>query len=237
MSELQAYASQDKFLVFDGKTIHKRAFRGKGKASPSEALLVAGKVSSEVSADEVQYIISRMRKVKQGFKYVVETYVENWWVQNAKKMGMVSLINGKMIDTYKDLVEELESNSKMESFQNWYNVCYKENEIKGHAKLEAEGDIMKGLNLTYHDNTVSKGCVLELVSEVMSKMLEQIQSKSRYKQGLHLTKSRPSKKLEETNILSKGTIRRDNGCYYIIRSDRMGRFLDFESYNVSCHSG
>ena len=61
--------------------------------------------------------------------------------------------------------------------------------------------------------------------EVMSKLLETIQKRSKDKQGLHLVKSRPG---PETS-----TKRRVEGDYFIISSDSQNKMIGWSAFNVS----
>jgi hypothetical protein len=92
--------------------------------------------------------------------------------------------------------------------------------------MEAEVRIMCDLQLTYPDNSQSGGCIGELLTEVMSKLLENLQKRSRDKQCLHLTKSRPGKDLNKNG-------RRNIGDYFIVRSDKNHKIIGWDNYNVS----
>lgn len=191
MAELQQYASDEKPLVFDGKLLHKRAFTRKGKPQPKDAALIAGVFENELDPTVAENIIARMAKVKKAFQGRVEHYVKNWWVENARSLGMKLVESGKEVETYEEMCRELESNPRMENFQNWYNICYKDTEIKSAGKREAESKILKSLKVQYHDKTMVDGCVGVMLAEVMSKQLEYIQTHARNKMCLHLVKSRP----------------------------------------------
>jgi hypothetical protein len=122
-------------------------------------------------------------------------------------------------------VEELESNARMESFQNWYNIYYKEFEGKSNGKQQLEMWIMNQLKIKYHDNTMIGGCIGELLNDIISKLLENMQKRSKDNQRLHLTKSRPEKDMHSN--------RRVVGDYYVIQSDHAGKPIGWASYNVS----
>jgi hypothetical protein len=232
MAELQQYASDVKPVVFDGKYLHKRAFTRKGKPQAKDAALIAGVHEEELEATVATSIMARMSKVKKGFQGKVEHYVKNWWVESARRLGMKIHATGKLVETYEEMTQELESNPKMESFQNWYNICYKDTEIKSSGKRDAETNILKELKVQYHDKTTVDGCVGVMLAEVMSKQLEYIQSRARTKMQLHLVKSRPSGR-EREGMLRVGGPRRGTGMYYIIESSKTGKMIDYNEYNVS----
>jgi hypothetical protein len=231
MAELQQYASDEKPVVFDGKYLHKRAFTRKGKPQAKDAALVAGAHEEEMDGATTALIIARMMKVKKGFQGKVEHYVKNWWVETARRIGMRLEETGKLVETYEEMSRELESNPRMESFQNWYNICYKETEIKSSGKRDAESKILKDLKVQYHDKTTVDGCVGIMLAEVMSKQLEYIQTRARTKMRLHLVKSRPSGAEKGGGI--PGGQRRGTGMYYIIESAKNGKMIEYTAYNVS----
>ena len=73
------------------------------------------------------------------------------------------------------------------------------------------------------------GCVGELMTEVHSKLMEQIQKRSKQKQDLHLVKCRPIRSAGAVDLdgTSRST-RQRLGDYYIARSNHSnGRMLDF----------
>jgi hypothetical protein len=226
MSELQAAAStSDPYLVFDGKRLHKKAFTRKGKLTDDHAVLLAGVLKGDINKTQIDVILSRMRAVKKAFSGRIQHYCHNWCVENARRIGMVMRVGGGPVQSYNDILEELESNPTMESFQRWYNIYYREWEVRSNGKKETEEKIMRELNVKYSDNTTSGGCIGELMGETVSKMLESVQKRSREKQQLHLTKSRPGKE--------NGITRRMPGDYFIIRSDTSGKIIGWDSYNVS----
>ena len=192
MAELHQIAStSDLYLVFDGRKLHKKAFSRKGKLTIDNAALVAGVLPAQLLPAHADHIIKRMVNVKKVFQSRVQHFAQNSCVENARKIGMIMRRDGGLVQSYTDIVEELESNCTMENFQNWYNIYYKEFEVKSNGKKDAETRIMQDLNIMYHDNTTNGGCVGKMLSEVLSKLLENIQKQSRDKQRLHLTKSRP----------------------------------------------
>jgi hypothetical protein len=226
MAELQLIASKtEQFLVFDGKLLHKNAFPKKGTITADHAVLVAGVVRANLTDAQCETIIDRMTKVKRVFKSRVEHYAQNLCVKNAQKIGM-TLRSGGPVQTYTDILEELESNSTMRSFQNWFHIYYRDFDVRGSGKGEAEASIMNELKIRYKDGNVSGGCMGELFMDVLSKLLENVQKRSREKQGLHVTKSRPGKE-------SLGDKRRVSGDYFIIRSDKKKNVIDWTPFNVS----
>jgi hypothetical protein len=225
MAELKQYASSnERHLVFDGKTLHKTAFQGKGKHTKAHAAVIASCLEASLTGVDADYLLSRMDRVKKGFKGKVEHYIQNMFVANTKKF-MMKTSAGLSVTNFDDLLKELECNPKMESFQNWYNVFYREMDMNGVGKKNIESELMKECNLMYHDGTVEGGCVGELVSVQISKEQEKIQSRSRSKQRLHLVKSYPGKDRKQN--------RRATGEYYIIHSAADGSIFGFEKYNVS----
>jgi hypothetical protein len=234
MSSLSLYASTtDKHLVFNGVRLHKKGFLRKGKPTRATAALVAGVLETELSLEDTEKIKERMAFVKKGFQSFVNHHITSWWVENAIKIEMRVSETGKAVQSYADMVKELESNSTMENFQNWYNVCYKDTDVKSAGKSEAEAKIMKELGVKYHDNTTTGGCVGELLTEQICKQIEKIQNRSRNKQLLHLVKSRPPKSIKETEGMGrKHGARRLAGEYFIVRSDSSGRPIEYSGYNV-----
>jgi hypothetical protein len=235
MASLSLYASQtETHLVFNGVRLHKKAILKKGSPCHATAALVAGVLESELSQQDADEIKERMAYVKKGFQSFINHQITCWWVENAIKQGMKVSGSGKPVQSYDEMVKELESNSTMESFQNWYKVCYGDRDIKTGGKSEVEERIMKAVGVKYHDNTTTGGCVGELLSEVLSKQIEKIQSRSKSKQQLHLVKSKPPKSVKETfGMDKKSAARRKEGEYYIVRSDSQGRPIEFSGYNVS----
>jgi hypothetical protein len=67
--------------------------------------------------------------------------------KNAIEIGMVIQKTGKKVKSYEEMVAELESNSTMQNFQNWYNICYRDTDFKMDGKALAEARIMKDLKL------------------------------------------------------------------------------------------
>jgi hypothetical protein len=225
MAELNQIASKsDPFPVFDGTKLHKNAFPKKGKITTDHAVLVAGVLRANLTDDQCNHIKDRMNKVKRVFKRRVEHHAQSMCVQNAIKAGM-KVHGGGTVQTYSDILEVLESNCTMESFQNWYEIYYKDFDIKGTGKRDNEEIIMKDLKVRYNDGTTTEGCVGELLMEVMSKLLETIQKRSKDKQGLHLVKSRPG---PETS-----TKRRVEGDYFIVSSDSQNKMIGWSAFNVS----
>ena len=231
MADLSIYASTtDKYLVFNGAKLHRKAFLKKGKPSKANAAVIAGVMQSELSDGDTTTIISRMIHVRKGFQSYINHFITSWWVQNAVNLGMRMTSTGVPVGSYEELAQELESNATMESFQNWYNVCYKDTDVKSDGKSEAESKIMKALNLKYDDGSTTGGCVGDLLSEQLNKQLEKIQNRSRNKQRLHLVKSRPA--VAKDNGRKPGS-RRTAGEYYIVRSDNQNNTLEWSAFNVS----
>ena len=235
MAELANYVSTtERHLVFNGVKLHRKAFLRKGTPSKANAAVIAGVLESELSDADSQAITGRMVHVKKGFKGYVNHFITSWWVQNAIDLGMTVRGTGARVQSYEDLVQELESNSTMKSFQNWYNVCYKDTDVKRDGKAEAEAKIMKNLGIKYDDGSTSGGCVGELLSDQLNKQLEKIQTRSRNKQRLHLVKSRPA--VAKAGKGRKPGARRVAGEYYIVCSDSKNNPLEWHSFNVSEHA-
>jgi hypothetical protein len=232
MAELHQIASDtDLYPVFTtGKKLNKKAFPGKSKVTPDHAVLVAGVVRGDLTPSQLDHLMDRMNKVKRVFKSRVEHHAQNLCVQYARKIGMKIGKNGDPVQSYSDIVEELESNPKMESFQNWYSIYYEQFEKSSGGKKDAEYNIMSELKVRYHDNTMTGGCVGELLNEVISKLLETMQKRSKEKQGLRLTKSRPGAEKEKDGSARN---RRTKGDYFIIRSDPSHKMIDWHFFNVS----
>jgi hypothetical protein len=212
----------DPYLTFDGKSLHKKAFGRRGKITEEDAAVVAGLVKDEFVQGEAERLIDRMVNLRSVFKRRIEHYAQQCCVDNARRIQMTNR-DGSYVETYNHIMEELESNPRMSSFQNWYYIYYKDFEVKSSGKKDAESKIMNQLKIQYQDGSTTGGCVGELLNEVVSKLLENIQKRSRAKQQLHLTKSSPR----------GGGSRRSNGTYYIIRSNGNGKMLEADEYNVS----
>ena len=150
MTELQQLARNDPFLVFDGRRLHKKAFPRKVKLTKSMAALVVGKFEEELDDETSDYIIERMKKVKKGFASRIHHYVTSSLVETSRTMGMKQTTSGRPIECWEDVLKELGSNARMESFQNWYNMCYKERETKMNGKQDAESNLLKELNIMTH---------------------------------------------------------------------------------------
>jgi hypothetical protein len=246
MAGLSVYASSsDKYLVFDGRRLHKKAFGEKGKASNEDAALIAGVIESLLSNADAEAIKARMEHVKKGFRSYIRHYISSWWVDNAIALGVLNRKTGRVVQSYQEMVEELESNSTMRNFQNWYNICYKETDCKMDGKTVAEARIMNDLKLKYTDETITGGCVGKLLSDLLNKELGKLQGRSRNKQRLHLVKSRPAavteggkskKRTAAANDSSKSRkngVRRSAGEYFVVRSNGSGDPLDWTGFNVS----
>lgn len=226
MTELQQYAAVEAVLVFDGQKLHKNAFVKRGKPTDAHAALVAGKLVQDMTLTEKLSITERMTRVKKGFANRVQHIVGMQWVEKAKKLGMKSKETGLPITTLEDVLQELSSNSTMETFQTWYALCYKDSESGADAKKESEAAVMKEMKVQYHDNTMVDGCVGPLRVDTVSTLMERLQAKSKAKQWLHVVKSKPG---GESQMKGK---RRERGDYYIIRSDKKGKMLSISTHNV-----
>jgi hypothetical protein len=65
MAELKQYASSsERHLIFDGKTIHKNAFQGKGKHTKAHAAVIASCLEASLTGPDADYLLSRMDRVK-----------------------------------------------------------------------------------------------------------------------------------------------------------------------------
>jgi hypothetical protein len=237
MAELQMFAvAGDKYLVFDGKILHKQAFSNKVKQNHAGAALVAGVIGDKLPPGDSAYIIQRMEKVKKAFQGRISHIIKTSCLENAKKMGIKIGSNSTLLQTWDELLQELESNSKVESFVNWYNICYKENDTCGTSKKrEGEACMMRDLKIKYQDNTNTGGCLGELFLAECSNLIETIVSRSRTKQNLHIVKSRPIKGEEEYvfgQSHQKG--KRAVGDFYVVRSNpRDGKAVTYRKFNVS----
>jgi hypothetical protein len=233
MADLQRVASQQKPLVWDGRTIHKRAFARHGLPTPGNVAVITGCTVEELDAAVTDKVIKRMIEARVGFRKRIELFVTTWWLENARKLSMKKE-SGRKIETVDDVVDELESNPTMESFQKWYKIAYKDREGGNGGNRASEMRLMKELDVSYNDGTQVGGCVGELMIEVFSNFVERLQSRSKEKQGLHLVKSRPNFLGREPGVGG----RRKRGSYYIVRSDHQGNWLEATRYNVSrCCAG
>ena len=225
MSELQHLISlTDKHTLFNGKQLHKKAFISKGTHLASHAAVIAGAAQGSMKTEDVTYIIQRMEMLRKGFRERIRHFVTSSWVDNAIQMGLKSSKMNLPIMSYGDMLDELDSNPRVSNFQNWYNICYRDTDVKSQGREIAEKKCMESMNIKYTDGTNSGGCVGELITDVHGKLMEQLQKRSKQKQNLHLVKSRPSRSL---------SIRRKLGDYYVVRSDHStGRMIDFIQYNV-----
>jgi hypothetical protein len=237
MAELQMFAAVgDKYLVFDGKILHKQAFSTKAKQSHAGASLIAGVVGDKLPPAEGNYIIQRMEKVKKAFQGRVSHVIKIAWLEKAKRMGIKVGKTEVDVQTWEELLQELESNSCIQSFVNWYNICYQDNDCVGTSKKkDGESALLRELKVKYQDNTTSGGCLGELFLAESSNLIETIVNRSRSKQCLHVVKSRPTKGEEELGLgrtIQKG--KRVLGDFYVVRSDaRNGKAVSFKRFNVS----
>lgn len=237
MTELQMFAAPgDKYLVFDGKMLHKSAFSSKAKQNHAGAALLAGVVGDKLPAAESTYIIQRMEKVKKAFQGRVSHAIKSAWLETAKRTGMKMEGTSILVRTWDDVLQKLESNCQMESFVAWYNMCYKDSDSVGaNKRKEGEAALMQELKIKYQDNTLSGGCLGDLFLAESSNLIETIVNRSRTKQNLHIVKSRPVKGEEEQDsgkVQARG--KRVAGDFYVVRSDqRNGKAICFKRFNVS----
>ena len=239
MSSLVLLASLEKPLIFDGKRIHKKAFGKKGVNGPSNAALLKGVLESDLAPLEAKSIAERMNNLRKGLRPIIEHHVQQVWLDTARSLGMTKSQSTVPVESFADIIEQLESNSKIESFQNWYRICYMENEKNSGAKEEAEAKLMRDLNIEYEDGSLTGGCLADLMEYVKGKFVEHLQSRSKGRQGLHVVKSRPNiipemnyfGQLVPTSITAKK--RRGPGSYFVVHSDQSGNMVNYRSFNVS----
>ena len=228
----------EKYHVYDGRLLYKKAWVQKGKVKKIDAALLAGVKEDKLGKEDAEVIMRRMNDVKKGFSGWMQNYVTNWWVTNAKNIGLKNHQTNKPILTYAELMTELESNPRMESFVKWYIICYKDTDVKNNVRNGAEQDAMRELNLRYRvgDDTPTNtgGCVGDLMLEVQRKLMEQLNNRSRAKQGLHLVKSRPT--FDDKDKIKNAT-RRNIADFYIVKSDSTGKAESWKHFNVSRWSG
>jgi hypothetical protein len=231
MASLVMYAVQnEKYPVYDGSRLFKKAWVTKGKVKKKDAALLAGVTDDKLGKEDAEAIMRRMNDVKTGFAGWMNTHVTTWWVQNAKDIGLVNHITNRPVVTFSDVISELESNPRIESFVNWYRICYKDTDIKCNVRNGPEQEVMRKLNLRYHDDTTTGGCVGDLILEVQRKLMEQLNNRSRARQCLHLVKSRPH---QDSKDKIQNCTRRNPGDFYIVRSDKEGKASDWKRFNVS----
>lgn len=249
MAQLQIYALQnEKYKVFDGVVIHRNAWIKKGKVQKKHAAVVAGITEGQLKKDEADDLIKRMTNVKRGFAGWMNHHITTRWLEQATQIKLKNHITNTPVETFQELLEELESNSRMESFVNWYNICYKEMDARHNVRNTAESRIMQELGLTYtggggstSGSPTTGGCVGDLMLEIQGKLMEQMNNRSKAKQGLHLVKSRPtfSNVNKETNANmdgTKGNSRWNIGDFYVVKSDGEGKPIDWKAFNVSSYS-
>jgi hypothetical protein len=220
----------EKFPVYDGTRLFKKAWIPKGKAQKQHAALLAGVTADKLSKDDADHILKRMHDVKKAFAGWMNSRVMTWWVENAKKDGLRNRKTGKPVTTFPELMEELESNQRMESFVTWYNICYKDTDMKVDVHNQREQDLMRELKLKYHDDTTVGGCVGDLILELQRKLTEQLNNRSKARQGLGLVKSRPT---FDDKKKKNAKDRRKEGDFYIVKCDEQGRNESYKGYNVS----
>jgi hypothetical protein len=231
MAQLQIYALQnEKYNVFNGSVLHRNSWIRKGKLQKKHAAVVAGITEQQLRDDEANDIMQRMTNVKRGFAGWMNHYVTTRWLEDARRIKLKNHATNKPVETFKDLLEELDSNPRMESFLNWYNICYKEMDARHNVRNAWEGQIMRELSLKYNDGSTIGGCVGDLLLETQGKLMEQLNNRSKAKQGLHLVKSRPTFKSDYT---IKPTTRRNIGDFYIVMSDLEGKSESCKQFNVS----
>jgi len=233
MAELAMYAApKEKYTVYDGARLAKRAWIRKGKLKKKDAAVVAGIPEDRLSNDEAEEIIKRMNYVKKGFASYMNHYITTWWLDNAKKIGLKDHVTGKAVVSFVDLLKELESNPRMESFVNWYKICYKDTDVKNNVRDGAEGRAMREMKLQYVDDSTTGGCVGDLMMEIQLKLTEQINNRSKGKQRLYLIRSKPPSPLPEEAGGMRTSDRRSTGDFFIIRTDGKGKPISWKAFNV-----
>ena len=231
MSDWIQYSSTDSPIVFDGKRLHKKAFYVNGKHDFAAAALLAGELETSLSKTSGNLIIDRMNLAKKGFVGKVRHILQGWWLQRANSIGIKNTLTNQPLVTFDDMLKEMETNARMESFQNFYNLCYKEAEYNKNVKSEYESRMMLDLKVQYLDNTLVGGCVGDLVQKLTSEIVENIQFRSKSAQGLHVVKSKRKLADDGKNQL-QGSSRRKPGDYYIVRSNPIGKVISYDCYNV-----
>jgi hypothetical protein len=225
--------ANEKYPVYDGTRLFKKGWVQKSRAKKKDAALLAGVTEDKLGKEDETHILKRMDEVKKAFAAWMNTHITTWWLDNAKNIGLKNHKTKKAVTTFPELLAELESNPRMESFLNWYNICYKDTDIKMNVRNGPEQDVMRVLKLKYHDDTTAGGCVGDLILEVQRKLMEQLNNRSRAKQSLHLVKSRPT--FDDKNRKSKNE-RRNLGDFYIVKSDKDGKAESWTVFNVSVHT-
>jgi hypothetical protein len=227
MAQLMMYTlAMEKHLIFSGKELHKRAWLRKGRPKKKDAAVIAKVPEDQLRDEEAEEILKRMIKVKEGFTGWMRHHITSQWLERAREMKMKNNGTGKPVTTYEELLEELESNPKMENFVSWYNISIKDMDAKHGGKLGAEKEVMKELKLKYTDNTVTGGCVGDLFLEVRGSIMEHLNGRSKAKQGLHVVKSKPKQ-----DNCGPNKVRRNNGDFCVVKSTSKG--TSSKSFNVS----
>ena len=194
---------------------------------------MAGLTEAQLRTEDAEVIMERMVSVKKGFVSWMNHTMTSRWVQNARDMKLKNHETKKEVVTFNDLMKELESNPRMESFVRWYDICCKDTDVKNNVRNGYEKEIMDKINLKYHDDSTSGGCVGDLILEVQGKIMEQINNRSRSKQGLHLVKSKPIFQKTGEKGGMRTSERRNMGDFYIVRSDANGKAVSWKAFNVS----
>ena len=89
MTEVQGMMClSDKYMIFNGKLLHKKAILRKGTPKPAHAALIAGTTEDKLGQKDADHIISRMKELRTNFRSRVVHHVKSRWVDSA--------INAKM---------------------------------------------------------------------------------------------------------------------------------------------
>jgi hypothetical protein len=239
MAQLQIYALQnEKYKVFDGAVLHRNAWIKKGKVQKKHAAVVAGIREDQLKMEEAEDLIQRMTNVKRGFSGWMNHYMTTRWLDTASRRKLKNHQTNNPVETFHELLEELESNPRMESFLNWYHIVYKDLDARQNVKYTAEGEIMRELGLTYIGGSTTGtpttgGCVGDLMLEVQGKLMEQMNNRSKQKQGLHVVKSRPTFVSEKNAGSPMSGSRRNIGDFYVVKSEPDGKPVEWTAFNVS----
>jgi hypothetical protein len=243
MSQLQIYAIQgEKYKVFDGSFIHRNAWIKKKTVEKKHAAVVAGITEDQLKEEDANELMNRMTNLKKGFSGWMTHHVSTHWLENATRIGLKNHVTMKPVETFPDILNELESNPTMENFLNWYNICHKDMDGRHNVKHATEAAIMRELKLNYtacakKETPTTGGCIGDLLLEVQGKMIENLNARSRMKQGLHLVRSKPilNTDTQTTDVLTKGVSRRNTGDFYVVRSDTERGSYEKTAFNVSVH--
>ena len=222
----------DKYMIFNGKLLHKKAILRKGTPKPAHAALIAGTTEDKLGQKDADHIISRMKELRTNFRSRVVHHVKSRWVDSAINAKMKFSKTGVPVSSYDEMYKELISVPTMENFQHWYNIFYRCKDVKNSGWEDAESMFMDGMGIKYHDLTNNGGCIGELFSEEMGSLMESLAKGAKNKQGMHLVKSRPMKDpLDSAG--RRVPSRRNPGDYYLVRSEKGStRVMGWWWYNV-----